>query len=235
MWVLLLECFRGGGDIDSAAPLDTGDTANESGSYCGSFWRIDQLGTRWEYDFVPDEWMEGWNKLEVVREDTYNGAVAWVVYNEGKRDTGSARHRWTKERWYVCDKEGIWLVYGTTTWTTRRDAGRRASDREDYVYTDNLAEPAFLFPAAVHLGDTWESTGTIHHVDVDTGAEISTTSLEGVHEVVSEANKVVPNGTYETLVLESRLPGSADVRTSWLVPGVGLVADDTWLLSFFWE
>lgn len=230
MWVLLLECLQGGGAVDDTAePRDTGGVFPvEEG--CGDFWGVDALGRHWRYDFVPDEWIEGWNEYDVVREDVWNGQPAWVVYNEGKRDTGSARHRWKKERWYVCDSVGIWLVHGTTTWSTWR-----GFEREDYVYTDAMAEPGFLYPASVREGDSWDSTGAIDHIDDATGALISTTSLEAWNEVVGTESVHVPSGTFDALILSSGQPGSSTSTTSWLVPGIGLLADDTWELSHYRE
>ena len=231
MWILLLECFRGGGTVDSG---DTGDSGFEPEpgvtDFCGDFWGTDDLGKHWEYTFVPDEWITGWNDYDVVRTDEHNGRVVWVQWNEGKRDTGSARHRWRKERWFACDEEGIWLVHGTTTWTTWRQL-----DREDYAYVDVMSEPGFLYPAVIEEGMSWESTGTIQHVDAETGTLISETSLAGVHEVVGMESIRVPHATYDALVLESGPEGSQAVTTSWLVPGIGVIADDTWLLSRYNE
>ena len=230
MWLLILDCFQGGGDVDSGDSGDTGEPVVEvPQGECGAFWGLSEVGRAWDYDFVPDEWIEGWNEHYVVRQDEWNGRVVWVAYNEGKRDTGSARHKWRKERWFLCDADGVWLVHGWTSWTTWRDM-----DREDMSWTDAMPEPGFLYPLHPEVGDSWQSTGEIHHIDDATGLEISVTSLEAEHTITGTGAVRTPLETFtDALVLESGPIGSTETTRSWLVEGIGLVADDTWLLTAY--
>lgn len=228
MWILFLNCVnctQTGGESG-----DTADWRESSASPwvddCGAFWPHDDVGLIRDFTYTTsDGWTYGEKRIEVVREDVWNGERAWVHHEEGSKDTGSALHRWEAERWYVCDIQGVWLVDGHTKYTTFRDQGR---DR--YEYDDVLETAAFVAPRQVTGDSLWYSTGVVIHIDSESGEEISRTVLEAEHVAVSTGNHRVGSGDYDSVQIQSGVPGTSDPDTRWLARGLGEIENENWEL-----
>ncbi len=216
-----------------SGPDDSGDTAESNDSTvapwvddCGSFWPHDDVGLLRDYDYTTsDGWTTGSKTIEVLREDTWNGERAWVHWETGKKSTGSARHRWESERWYVCDIEGVWLVGGHTKYTTVRDL-----EKDQYQHEDLLEAPAFVAPRQVQADSYWYSTGVVIHIDDEDGHEISRTVLEAEHQAVGRSSHRVRAGTFDAVEVQSGTPGTTDPDTRWLSSGLGEIENENWEL-----
>lgn len=222
--------------VDCGAPLDSGESGLPFDSSvapwvddCGFFWPHDDVGLVREFDYTTsDGWTSGEKTIEVLREDVWEGQRAWVHWETGRKNTGSARHRWETERWYVCDIEGVWYVGGHTKYTTVRDL-----EKDQYEYADVVEEPAFVAPRKVEADSYWYSTGVVIHVSDEDGSEISRTVLEAEHVGVGRTNHRIRAGTFDAVQIHSGVPGTTDPDTRWLSPGLGEIENENWELSWY--
>lgn len=207
-----------GGDKDAAATDDTGAAAITCPSYSG----YASVGAVWTYDDISEDYT-GVAQANFVSMDDDVITVTRQEDGEGADYTYTASYT---ETWRCGD--------GIAPISTRKDYVTNTAGSEYVGWGEFQFEASGpTLPDALAVGDTWDITIAVTATTETTSdGEDEPTAVEVTHhfEVVSEADVVVPAGTYTALQIADTINGSRTV-VSWWADGVGMVQNATLSLT----
>ena len=207
-----------GGDKDASGADDSSPAPITCPSYSG----YGAVGAVWTYDDVSEDYT-GQTEVRFVSMDDD------VITVTRQEDGGGADYTYTAsytETWRC----GAGLV----PLTARQDYTTNGSGGE-YVGWGEIQFEATgpTLPDTLAVGATWDISVTLTATSETTGdGEPTVNDVTHHFEVVSEADVVVPAGTYTALQVADTVNGTRTL-VSWWSDGVGMVESDTLSLTSF--
>ncbi|MFN7142448.1 MAG: hypothetical protein ACK4YP_01630 [Myxococcota bacterium] len=205
-------------DADSDADSDT-DTDVDVAP-CGRYTSAHLVGSEAVHRYTDEaEELFGYGGTYTNVTESYDPTSGEVVFSSETTLTGSSYRYYESTSTSVarCDTDGVWMESYYTEWAYETADGYTGSGWQEVTYDEGY----LTMPSGVSVGDTWTASGTYRYDGSSGGGSYA---YDVDYEVVDEASKTVPAGTYAALRVRSTV--SSSESDFWVAPNIGTVATD---------